>query len=104
MMQTVLVPLKDKSIVVYSTDDVEAILERNKVLRSLEQKSDWGRHIASIPNIIETKWLNEEWQRGNTELRYLSREWKQLVARKLQNPEWAYLRTDAGHSSAGWRP
>ena len=84
----------DRSITVYSHDDVEDILENNKRLRSTPQKSDWGRHVASIPNVISVKWLNEEWERGNTNLRFLSKEWDELVAKKLKDPEWAYLRTD----------
>lgn len=93
-MPTEIVNLGDRSVAVYSHDDVEAILEHNKVLRSLPQKSDWGRHVASIPNVISVKWLNEEFQRGNTELRFLSPEWDALVQRKLNDPEWSYLRTD----------
>lgn len=93
-MQTQLVNLGDRHIAVVSKDDVESILEHNKLLRSLPQKSDWGRHVASIPNVISVKWLNEEWQRGNTTLRFLSPEWDELVAKKLQDPDWAFLRTD----------
>lgn len=101
-MQSVIVPLTEKrTIAVYSVDDVEPILEQNKTLRGIEQKSDWGRHIGTVPNIICVKWLNEEWQRGNF-VRYLSREWDQLLAKKLKDPEWAYLRTDAKHSVVGY--
>jgi hypothetical protein len=101
-MQTELVHLKeDKSIVVYSHDDVEAILDHNKLLRGMEQKSDWGRHVASIPNVIMVKWLNEEWQRGSN-IRYLSKEFDELVARKLKDPEWAYLRVDKPSSRVGY--
>jgi len=84
----------ERLIVVESMEDVEPILEHNKMLRSMPQKSDWGRHVASIPPIIITKWLNEEWERGNTELRPFSAEFDRLVARKLRDPDWAYLRTD----------
>ena len=102
-MQTILVPLKnDKAVTVYSTDDVEPILEHNKTLRGIGQKSDWGRHVASIPNIISVKWINEEYQRGNTNIRFLSKEWDELVARKLRDPEWAFLRTDAPSHTLGW--
>ena len=83
-----------KLLVVKSQDDVEDILEHNKVLRSEPQKSDWGRHVATIPNIISVQWLNEEWQRGNTNLRFLSPEWNEVVARKLRDPDWKFLRTD----------
>lgn len=91
----------DKTIVVVSQDDVEDILEHNKTLRGMEQKSDWGRHIASIPNVICVRWLNEEYTRGH-EVRFLSKEWDELVARKLKDPEWAYLRTDTKEHRVGW--
>jgi hypothetical protein len=85
--------LDDGKLVVHTMQDVEPILERNKALRSMEQKSDWGRHVASIPNVIIVQWLNEEAARGH-DVRFLSEEFDQLVARKLRDPEWAYLRTD----------
>lgn len=74
--------------------DVEPILENNKRLRSLPQKSDWGRHIASIPNILIEKWLFEEWAFGNKALMYGGKEFGELIARKLRDPEYAYLRVD----------
>lgn len=74
--------------------DVEPILERNKQLRSEHQQSDWGRHIAEIPNVILQRWLDEEYARGNVGLRMFSKEFDELVARKLKDPDWAYLRTD----------
>ena len=84
----------DKLIVAETVQDVEPILERNKQLRSMSQKSDWGRHIASIPNVIITRWLNEEYMRGNMQLRLFSKEFDELIAKKLADPDWAYLRTD----------
>lgn len=84
-----------KDFAVESIQDVEPILERNKHLRGERQKSDWGRHIASIPNIIMTKWLNDEWNRGNTTIRLFGPEMDALVERKLKDPEWAYLRVDS---------
>lgn len=83
-----------RGLAVERVQDVEPILERNKVLRSMPQRSDWGRHIAIIPNVILTRWLNEEWARGNTTIRLFGEEMDRLVARKLQDPEWAYLRVD----------
>lgn len=75
--------------------DVEPILERNRMLRTMEQKSDWGREIAEIPNVILLRWLNEEQARGNTTIKLLGEEMDRLVARKLKDPDWAYLRTDS---------
>ena len=39
----------EKLIVAETMQDVEPILERNKALRGQAQRSDWGRHIATIP-------------------------------------------------------
>ena len=69
-------------IVAETVQDVEPILERNKALRSIEQKSDWGRHIASIP------------KRGNVGLRIFSKEFDALIAKKLNDPDWKFLRVD----------
>lgn len=77
-----------------STQDVEPILEHNKSLRTMEQRSDWGRHVASIPNVIMTRWLNEEWTKGNITIKAFGPEMDALVERKLKDPEWKYLRTD----------
>jgi hypothetical protein len=85
------------NLAVKHVQDVEPILEHNKELRSQRQRSDWGRHVAEIPNVILTRWLNEEWARGNVSLRLLGPEMDALVDRKLKDPEWAYLRTDSGH-------
>lgn len=82
----------EKLIVAETMQDVEPILERNKALQGEAQRSDWGRHVASIPNVILVKWLNEEHARGHTSLRLFSPEFDALIARKLQDPEWRHLR------------
>lgn len=85
---------RDSKIIAVTSEDVAPVLERNKVLRSIPQRSDFGRHVATIPNVILLKWLNEEHARGNLALRLFSAEFDQLIARKLADPDWAYLRTD----------
>ena len=101
-MRTEIVKLAEsRNVAVVSTDDIESTLERNKLLRTIEQKSDWGRHVATIDNVIQVMWLNEEWKRGNY-IRYLSREWDELLKRKLKDPEWANLRTDAPSHVIGY--
>lgn len=90
-----------RDLTVEHVQDVEPILEHNKMLRGMEQRSDWGRHVASIPNVILTRWLNEEYERGNVGIRMFSTEMDELVDRKLKDPEWAYLRTDSKHVN-GW--
>ena len=82
------------TVTIYVEDDVEDIIEQNKQLATLPQKSDWGRHVASIPNVILNRWLNEEQLRGNWMLRMGGEEWDKLVARKLQDPDWRFLRVD----------
>jgi hypothetical protein len=94
-MQTILHWHDAKDVTVETVQDVEPILEQNKMLRGMEQKSDWGRHVASIPNVIMTRWLNEEYARGNTTIKLFGPEMDALVERKLKDPEWAYLRTDS---------
>jgi hypothetical protein len=83
--------------------DVEPILDRNKELRAEPQRSDWGRWVASIPNVVIVRWMNEEAARGNNVLPF-TREFDDVVARKLRDPEWAYLRVDnpAGQFRTGW--
>ena len=90
------------TLTVVHTQDVEPILEANKLKRMLEQPSDWGREIADIPNVIYVQWLNEEHARGNTSLRMFTAEFDAIVHRKLQDPDWAYLRTDKPALQAGW--
>ncbi len=81
-------------LTVERVQDVEDIIERNKALQSEPQRSDWGRHVATIPLIFLERWLNEEHARGNTTLRLFTPELDALVKRKLADPEWRFLRTD----------
>ena len=81
----------EKLIVAETVQDVEPILERNKQLQSEPQKSDWGRHIGTIPNVILVKWLYEE---GANVWRMSSHEFGTFLRRKLNDPDWRYLRTD----------
>ena len=52
--------LRDGDLTVRHYQDCEDIIESNKRLQNEPQKSDWGRHIASIPNNILLKWMLEE--------------------------------------------
>lgn len=91
-----------QDLAIRHVQDVEPILERNKFLRSQEQRSDWGRHIAEIPNVIYIRWLDEEHARGNTSLRMFTPAFDEVVAKKLKDPEWSYLRTDKPALVVGW--
>lgn len=83
------------NLIVENVQDVGDILDNNARLRATPQKSDWGRHVASIPNVIMTRWLNEAFAEGNTTIKLFGPEMDALVERKLKDPEWAYLRTDS---------
>jgi len=91
-----------KDMAVEHVQDVEPILEFNKVLRSEHQNSDWGRHVAEIPNVILGKWHDEEHAKGNSSLRLFTEEFDKIVQKKLRDPEWFYLRTDKPALQAGW--
>lgn len=94
--------LDNGTLIIERVQDVEPILEQNKAYRSEQQRSDWGRHVASVPCVIIEKWLNEEHARGNTSMRYGSEEYWAMVRRKLNDPAYAYLRTDMKSSLIGF--
>lgn len=101
-------PVVDRStgkIAIQRIQDVEDIIEGNKDLQNIPQKSDWGRHIARIPNVILEKWFNEAYASGNVSLKFFSPEFDAIIARKLRDPEWAFLRVDnpSNPFHAGWR-
>ena len=81
----------DGLVVAETIQDVTPILDRNKALRAEAQRSDWGRHVASIPNVLIVKWLNED---GADVLRMGAQEFGAFIRRKLGDPDWRHLRTD----------
>lgn len=91
-----------KDLTIQHVQDVEPILDWNREARRDEQKSDWGRHVARIPNVIMVKWLDEEHAKGNTTLQLFTEEFDALVQRKLNDPEWMYLRVDRPALQVGW--
>lgn len=91
-----------EDLAIEHVQDVEDILAWNKESRRDEQPSDWGRHIARIPNVLYVKWLDEEHAKGRTDLRMFTREFDQIVHKKLKDPEYAYLRTDKPALITGW--
>ena len=83
-----------KSIHVGTWQDVEDIIESNKAEQKLSQPKDSSfRKIATIPNTILTQWLYEEHAKGNIGLTMFTEEFDKLIFRKLQDPDWRYLRT-----------
>jgi len=51
------------------------------------------RMTSQIPLIFIEKWLNEEWMRGNVGLKLCDEEFDKIIFRKLQDPDWKFLRT-----------
>ena len=91
----------ERSFTFVGVQDVEPYLEQNKQLRSMEQKGEW-RHTSTIPNIVLTQWLHEELDRGHVGLRLGSKEFSEIIQRKLNDPDWAYLRTDGVRHRIGY--
>jgi hypothetical protein len=98
----ILLDSNGQDMAVRHVQDVEPILEHNALLRTMEQPSDWGRHIAKIPNVIYIQWLDEEHKRGNTSLRLFTPEFDEIVEKKLADPAWFHLRTDKPSLIVGW--
>ena len=84
-----------RALTINRVQDVEPIIEDNKRLQLEPQsrKSSF-RHIARVPAIILEKWFNEELARGNVSLKWGSKEFDGIIAKKLRDPDWAFLRTD----------
>lgn len=91
-----------KSFTFKRSQDVEDIIEANKQAAALPQASGWGRHVARIPNIFLEQWLKEEYARGNVSLRLFTPQFDRLIERKLQDPDWRFLRVDAPSMQVGW--
>lgn len=95
MSEVVTRPVVDRStgkIAVERVQDVEDIIERNKGLQTTPQdfKTGW-HHIASIPNILIEKWINED---GVSYRELMSPDgMERIIKRKLRDPDYAWLRT-----------
>ena len=101
MQSRILLDSNGQDLAIEHVQDVEPILELNKLKRTTEQRGDF-REVADIPCVTLVQWLNEEHARGNTELRLFTPEMDAIVARKLKDPDWAYLRTDKPALIMGW--
>lgn len=75
---------------VTKTQDVEASINRNKALANHNGKdirSEAYNHVATIPDIIIAKWRMEEG------IDIFNPDHAEAVKKKLNDPEWRYLRT-----------
>jgi hypothetical protein len=93
----------EKRLTFVTVQDVEDIVEHNKVLNTLEQTNTDGlKHIAQIPMNILNQWMNEEWARGNNTMRFGDLEFEIMVAAKLADPDNAVWRTDGVKHRVGY--
>lgn len=84
----------ENQFVIERVQDVEDILDLNKHLQGEQQK--WAgsfRHIGNIPNVILEKWMNED---GVNLLGMPGDAWGQYIKRKLNDPDYRWLRTTTG--------
>ncbi len=82
---------------ILSLQDVASILEDNRAQYNHNDGYNADRsmrRVAYIPQIIIQKWLNEEG------LDVWNPEHKQRLMRKLNDPDWRYLRTAEGRLGA----
>lgn len=77
-----------------ASQDVEPFLDHNKATATMGHngwtKSRDLKHVASVPLIIVEKWKNE------LGVDVFNPNHAAAVARLLNDPDWAYLRTSAG--------
>jgi hypothetical protein len=91
------------SVHIETVQNVEPILDGNKGLQNDDQYSKDGIknemwHYASIPLVIQMKWLNE-YGMDNWPLRPGN---EKLLFRLLNSPEWRYLKCTAKiHTGSG---
>ena len=85
--------MEDRAIVKVS-QDCEAIVEHNKAMQTEDPRlGDWGKRIALIPNVVVQKWMQED---GINFLTLPKKEKGVYLRRKLNSPEYRYLRTSGG--------
>ena len=80
-------------VVVKRTQDVEPILDFNKQMQA-SQAGGWRRanvhrrHVAEIPNIVVEAWLKQGFNMFTAT--------EKELRKKLDDPEWSYLKTIPG--------
>ena len=85
--------MADRSII-QTSQDCEPIIERNKAVQSEKNDiGDWARHVATIPLVVAQKWMQDD---GVNFLAMGKADRRKYLRRKLNDPEWRYLRTGQG--------
>lgn len=83
----------DKLTHLVTWQDVEPVLDLNKRLQNESQRRAGAfHHVGFVPDVFALKWFNEEWERGHR-MRWMDEEHMRIIWRKLQDPDWKFLRT-----------
>lgn len=91
--------LTNGSLLITRTQDVDAIIERNKQdqndssFRNGYSQSGDMKHVARIPLIMLEKWAQEA---GIPMSKVYSKEMGEIVRRKLNDPDNKFMRTGLG--------
>lgn len=86
--------LDGRDLVVRSYQDVEDIIENNKKAHLDGKQNGDFRKIASIPNNVLNQWLQDAWASGNVDMKLFDEQFNAIVAKKLRDHDWLFLRTD----------
>lgn len=92
-MEVLFHPQPDGTFLIEHRQDVEAHLDRNKALQNHDDGYSPTRELrraASIPDVIVVKWMEENG------INVFDPEHSTAVKRKLNDPEWRWLRTAPG--------
>ena len=75
------------------SQDVSAVLSQNKRARDIAQGKRMGemQRVASIPAVVAIEWMNE-----GINVMAPNREDLKRMKKKLNSPDYAYLRTGGG--------
>jgi hypothetical protein len=83
----------EDKLVIAHTQDVSGILERNKRAREESESRRMGdmERVACIPDIVVLEWMKE-----GINVMAPNKEDLKRMKKKLNSPEYAYLRTGGG--------
>ena len=84
---------QEDKLIISHTQDVSSILDANKIARDQAQGRRMGemQRVASIPSIVVMEWMKE-----GINVLAPNREDLKRMKKKLNSPEYAYLRTGGG--------
>jgi len=86
--------------IIKTTQDVEPVVEFNKT-RQTDGSNGYGktrelRHVATVPDNIVYQWIAEAGIEPRRWMAMKRRERMMFLRRKLNDPDWRYLKTVSG--------